>query len=131
MDNALETRMTRLLQSSNTEGGFPTSLVCTDQGLLIASAGEEAPCEILAALAAMFDDVVARARRDIGLEAVDEVTLRDLQRGAYVVRVLDPLDDARLFLVVHVPNAMPWRRTTNRLCSRLNHELRGLTDALV
>ena len=131
MDSALETRMTRLLHTANAEGGFPTSLVCTDQGLLVASAGEVEPCEILAVLAAMFDDVVARARRDIGLDHVDEVTLRDLHRGAYVLRILHPLHEVRLFLVVHVPHALPWRRTTNRLCSRLNHELQGLSDARV
>jgi hypothetical protein len=39
--------------------------------------------------------------------------------------------DARLFLVVHVPHSLPWRRSTNRLCSRLNHELQGLSDARV
>jgi hypothetical protein len=131
MDSALETRMNRLLHATNEEGGFPTSLVCTDQGLLVASAGEVEPCEVLAVLAAMFDDVVARARRDIGLEAVDEVTLRDQRRGAYVLRMLHPLVDARLFLVVHVPHSLPWRRSTNRLCSRLNHELQGLSDARV
>ncbi len=120
--SGLEERITGLLTDGNREGGFPVSLVCTDQGLLVAAAGEGAGPDDLAVLASLFDDVVARARRDMAMAALDELTLRDATLGRFVIRPL-ALGERRMFLVVHVPPALPWRRTTNRLCARLESEL--------
>jgi predicted regulator of Ras-like GTPase activity (Roadblock/LC7/MglB family) len=123
MSTGLERRVTNLLAAGNADGGFPMSLVCTEQGLLIAAAGDPAPCEILAALASILDDVMQRAARDLGMGAVDELTIKDAARGRFVLRPLPPTARARLFLVVQVPATLPWRRATNRLAARLQAEL--------
>lgn len=121
----LETRVTALLRSANTEGGFPMSLIGTDQGLLVAAAGEGGS-EDFAALASLFDDVVQRARRDLGFSQVEELALRDRALGHLVLRTLPTAGRTRMFLVVQVPPHHAWRRTTNRLCVHLAAELGGL-----
>lgn len=116
--------ITDLLNKANIEGGFPTSLVSTEQGLLVATAGEELQLEnTLAALTAMFDDVVERSRTYVGLEDVDELAVRDRKAGRLIVRPLRTNAQMRLFLVVVVPLNKPWRRTTNQLCRALQREL--------
>lgn len=122
--DGLEGRITALLCAANQTGGLPMSLVCTDQGLLIAGAGDPSPWDDLAALASIFDDVVARARQNLGMLAVDELAVRDDALGRFVIRPLHLLAEPRMFLVVQVPPSTPWRRTTNRLCVELEAELR-------
>lgn len=121
----LELRITDLLRAANREGDFPMSLVCTEQGLLVAASGE-GDFDDRAALASLFDDVVLRARRDLGFLAVEELALRDRAFGHLVLRPLPVALSERMFLVVQVPPTRPWRRTTNRLTTRLVSELGGL-----
>ncbi|MCA9569016.1 MAG: hypothetical protein KC656_14300 [Myxococcales bacterium] len=106
-----------LLVEAHDEGGFVLSVLSTQQGLPVASVGHRPDLvDTLAALTALFDDVVVRAQRDVGLARVDEVALRDEDRGSVVVRPICEVDGTRLFLVVEVPARRPWRRVTNRLC---------------
>ena len=104
----------------NAIGGYPMSLVCTSQGLLIAASGEALRSEITAGLTSLFDDIVARAARDLELLHVDELTLSDSSAGYTIVRPL--MHDAaqlRLFLVVQVPRGGTWRRNTNLVIRKL------------
>ncbi len=113
---ALSPRISGLLEKVNEEAGFTMSLVCTDAGLLIASAGDGADEDQLAGLTSLFDDIVVRAQRDAGFDVIDEVALLDPRWGRCVVRPL-PVDGemGRLFLVVRVDARGTWRRATNRL----------------
>lgn len=125
----LEERVTALLERANAEGGFPMSLVCTDDGLLVAAAGEHSLGDDLAALASIFDGVVTRAVRDLGIPVVDELAMRAPGFGRLVLRPLTVRAEGRMFLVVQVPPSSNWRRTTNRLCTELLAELSGLGAA--
>jgi len=119
-DRAVESRLTGLLADMNAIGGYPMSLVCTSQGLLIAASGEALRSEITAGLTCLFDDIVARAARDLELLHVDELTLSDSSAGYTIVRPL--MHDAaqlRLFLVVQVPRGGTWRRNTNLVVRKL------------
>ncbi len=119
-DRAVESRLTGLLADMNAIGGYPMSLVCTSQGLLIAASGEALRSEITAGLTSLFDDIVARAARDLELLHVDELTLSDSSAGYTIVRPL--MHDAaqlRLFLVVQVPRGGTWRRNTNLVVRKL------------
>jgi len=119
-DGAIESRLTGLLADMNALGRYPMSLVCTDQGLLLASAGEPLRSEITAGLTSLFDDIVARAARDLGLQQVDELTLSDTAAGRTIIRPLTPArGQVRLFLVVQVPPGGSWRRNTNRVVREL------------
>lgn len=117
---ALEVQITALLAGMNAAGHYPMSLVCTDQGLLVAAAGEPLRSEIVAGLTCLFDDIVARAARDLELLRVDEISVSDTSAGHLVVRPLTCMDGhVRLFLVVQVPRAGTWRRNTNLVARKL------------
>ncbi|HHO50475.1 MAG TPA: hypothetical protein ENK18_06260 [Deltaproteobacteria bacterium] len=119
MIRGTEARITDLLASANAAGGFPASLVCTAEGLTIAASGTLATDNV-AAFASLFEDIVVRGRRDLGLQHIDEVSLRGPIDGRYVVRPLVFAGRTRAFVVVCVPAARSWRRITNALVSRLS-----------
>jgi hypothetical protein len=119
-EHAIDARLTGLLADMNALGGYPMSLVCTDQGLLLASAGETLRSEITAGLTSLFDDIVARAARDLSLAQVDELTLSDAVAGRTIIRPLTHAGgQVRLFLVVQVPPGRSWRRNTNLVVRKL------------
>ena len=124
----LEQRITGLLAEVNAEAGYPLSLVCTEQGLLVARDGDHLSSEQLAGLTSLFDDIVVRAHRDLGAAAVDEVTLLDPGAGRLVVRPLPIAGSPRFFLVVQAPPRARWRRNTNRLTRTLVDWLAPLVD---
>ena len=109
------TEIACLLAEVNTSARFPLSLVCDDAGLLVAAAGEGADEEQLAGLASLFDDIVVRAHRDVGLTEIDEVSMFDRVWGRCVVRPLLPPPAGRFFLVVQVAPRGTWRRYSNKL----------------
>lgn len=115
MSEGLEGQITELLVAANERGGFPMSLLSTEQGLLVASTGSQPRLQTqVAALTALFDDVVCRSSRDLDLLQIDELTIRDGQLGRIVVRpVQTPV--SRMFLVVSVPRGCAWRRVTTQL----------------
>lgn len=115
----LEARLTELLASMNARGGYPMSLVCTDRGLLLASAGEALRSEVIAGLTSLFEDIVVRAVRDLSLSQIDELTLHDRAAGRLVVIPLMAESQVRLFLVLQVPHDRSWRRNTRFVARRL------------
>lgn len=124
MSAGIEFRVTELLRDANQGGGYPLSLVCTPEGLPIAAAGSGAT-EDLAGFTSLFEDVVARATRDLGVADIEEVTLRN-GSGRHVIRPLRVGDRTAAFLVVLVPPQRSWRRVTNRLVSQLSAALEPL-----
>jgi len=126
MPLAVEHEVTELLRGLNARGPYALSLVCTEDGLLIASAGERLRSELLAILTSLFNDIAVRAVRDLGLRQVDEFTLSDPTSGHLVVRPLDPEAHPRLFLVVQVPRDRAWRRNTTLVARKLLAILRPL-----
>lgn len=128
---AVEARVTDILRAMNAAGGYPLALVCTDRGLLVALAGEPARSEVLAGLTSLFDDIAARAARDLGLAAVDELSVSDARVGSFVVRPLTRDHAPRLFLVVQVPRARAWRRRTGVAARRILAVLRPLLTTTI
>lgn len=125
----IQESVTELLASTNAAGGYPVSFVCTHDGLVVASAGEGDTVEYTAAVVSLFDDILVRARRDLGFESVDEVALLDAGHGRTIIRpLLDDLDEP-FFLVVKVPGRKTWRRHTNLLRRKLGPILAPLAGA--
>lgn len=124
--SAVERDVTDLLQGVNALGGYPLSLVCTEDGLLVASAGERVRTEVIAGLTSLFHDIAVRAVRDLKLARIDELTLLDRDSGCFVVRPLDLAGTPRMFLVVQVPRDKSWRRNTTLVARRLQTILRPL-----
>ncbi len=116
----VDVQITALLTGMNTLGGYPMSLVCTDQGLLIAASGPPLRSEIIAGLTSLFDDIVGRATRDLELQHIDEITLSDGAAGRLVIRPISrPEASVRLFLVAQVPKDAAWRRNTSVVARKL------------
>lgn len=126
---AVEHEITEHLRRLNALGHYTLALVCTEDGLLIASAGERLRSEMAAILTSLFNDIAVRAVRDLGLPQVDEFTLSDPVTGHLVVRPLDAGAHPRLFLVVQVPRARAWRRNTASVARDLLAVLRPLLGA--
>jgi hypothetical protein len=124
----LHARVTALLAANNASGPYHLSLVCTAQGLVVASAGDALAEADVAAFTCMFDDVLRRAVRDLGFGSVDEVCLLDPGRGRYVIRPLD-IRGTPFFLVVRASPSTSWRRNTTRLVIALEAELTELVSA--
>lgn len=131
MGAGLQQTVTGLLDQLIEEGGYGSALVCTDDGLVIASSGAVSEDEHTAAFTSLFDEVVRRARRDLDFRAVDEVTLLDPGRGRTVIRPLNLEGEQQLFLVVRLPTNKTWRRNTNKLCSELRPILQPLLSGEV
>lgn len=126
MARGIQRKAEELLRATNVMGGYPMSLVCTDQGLVVASDGDATSDDDMAAFTSLFDDIVQRAKRDLGFSEVDEVTLLDPAADRTVIRPLPIVAETRLFLVVRVPVKLTWRRNTNALCKKLVVVLREL-----
>jgi len=126
--SGVEHHVTSLLRATNRAGGYPASLVCTEEGLLVASAGTGFDDELFAGFTALFDDLVTRADRDLGLNAIDDVSILDARWGRFIIRPLLTGYTPRMFLVGRVAHRASWRRNTSRLCSRLNAALRPLAQ---
>lgn len=108
-----------LITAIATLANFSSVVVCTDGGLLVASTGEGADPDQLAALTSLFDDIVTRSCRDLELDLVDEVTMLDPKWGRLVVRPLNLEGETRFFVVVRVKPRATWRANTNTLMKRL------------
>jgi hypothetical protein len=126
MHPPLERDATELLRGLNALGGYLLSLVCTADGLLVASAGERVRTEVVAGLTSLFHDIALRAARDLELARIDELTLLDRDSGCFVVRPLDLAGGPPLFLVVQVPRDRAWRRNTTLVARQLRAILRPL-----
>ncbi len=124
-DPNLHKAVSSLLREHNQRGGYSFTLLCTEQGLPLASDGEGPDPEVLSAVASLFDEVVLRALRDLDLRSVEELTLLDPGRGRYVVRPLKS-GDTRLFLVVLMAPRLTWRRNVHTLCADLGVYLERL-----
>lgn len=127
--SAVERDATELLKGINALGGYPLSLVCTADGLLVASAGERVRTEIVAGLTSLFNDIAVRAARDLALARVEELTLLDRDGGNFVIRPLDLGAGPRMFLVVQAPRDRPWRRNTALVARKLQALLRPLVSS--
>ena len=116
---SLEDKVTALLQVANQHAGFELSLVCTDQGLLIALAGDPEAAEIVAGVTSLFSDMVVRAVRDLSFNRLDEVTLLDPKRGRIVIRPVPGESSTTFFLVIRAKATVTWRKTTSELTANL------------
>ena len=119
-NSGLEGKMTALLAGMNAMGDYAMSLICTEQGLLVASAGEAERSEIAAGLTSLCNDILVRAVRDLSFTRVDEITLVDANLGRFVIRPLPNSRGPRLYLVVQVPRQRSWRRNTSLITRKLD-----------
>jgi predicted regulator of Ras-like GTPase activity (Roadblock/LC7/MglB family) len=107
-----------ILKEMNLSGGFTRSVLATSEGLPIASAPDSPDNELASAMVAMLQQVSAETQDHLGLEAVDEVTIRTEDQIHLVCRRINSGTDW-LTLCVLVPAGKPYRRATNQGVRRI------------
>lgn len=118
--------VTRMLEDARRESGFGRVMVCTAEGLPVASTGDDAGVERLAAVTSLFEEVLVRGQRDLEMKQVGELTLLDDQGFRLIVRPMFVGNGGGMFLVVEAPRSVTWRRATARLGAALEQCLAPL-----
>lgn len=113
MSESVERRATAALATMLQSGAYRSALVCTEDGLPVAVAGDDESPDDLAGFVSLFDIIVMRAQRDLGTAPIDEVTLLPDTGSRMVLRTLK-CGSTRFFLVLHADRSASWRRSTNR-----------------
>ncbi|MED5371370.1 MAG: hypothetical protein VX899_10180 [Myxococcota bacterium] len=127
MNTGLQTQLTHLLERGCQDGAFQFAMLFTDQGLPLAQAGEADDGQ-MSVVSVLAQDILGRARTDLGLVTVDEVTVRDTRSGIrLVLRPISGWDDGELLLLVGVPGTKTWRRVTSLMTRELQEKLEALS----
>lgn len=125
MSRGLEARITTQLHRAVDDGGFAFAMVLDESGLPLAQAGD-ADAEVLGSVVSLLDEVLMRSQRDLGMDTVDEVTVRDARkRLRLVIRPISEVSGERLLLLVGVHGTGTWRRVTTGLCASLGELFGG------
>jgi predicted regulator of Ras-like GTPase activity (Roadblock/LC7/MglB family) len=112
-ENARPTSLQDILRQMNADGRFEVVILASRDGLLIATEPEGYDSEVTAATVALLRRVSSDAREQLGLAALDEVTIRSSDRVRLVCRYL-AVGEQGLILVALVPPDRYYRRVTNR-----------------
>ena len=89
-------------------------MIATDDGLMVAKSSVGRAGEHMAAVAAMFEDIVKRIQDGVIVKSVRELTLRGADGELVVVRNFDGLD-GRFFLLAYAAKQVTYRMVTNRV----------------
>jgi predicted regulator of Ras-like GTPase activity (Roadblock/LC7/MglB family) len=115
-------QLTSLLVQTNTDGGFPISVLTDFQGLPIASAASNGmDPERQSAVVAFVQKAAAQVSRQLGMAGTDEISFYDT-RGQHLVCRPFNVDQYGLILAVIVPErGKSYRRATNHAVSEIRH----------
>ena len=117
-DTYFEDALLAPLRESCLHGGLKGVVVCTAEGLPLASTDSEFEAEMLAGLASLFEDIARRSEALLGWPWVEEVTLVN-DRGQRLVTRQFQVDERWFILVALVAARRPYRRATNRAVRQL------------
>ena len=125
--NDLETKtettsLDKILVEMNEEGGFIRSVLATEDGFSIASAPFNMDHELASAMIALLRNVSVETQDNLGLEPVDEVTIRTTDHSYLVCRNISTGGEW-LSLCALVPPGKAYRRATNRAVTRIRKVL--------
>jgi predicted regulator of Ras-like GTPase activity (Roadblock/LC7/MglB family) len=111
-----------ILHELNESGEFEAVVLASADGLLIATVPTDYDSEVTAALVALLRKVSSEAQQQLGMAAVDEVTVRSRDHVRLACRHLD-VGNEGLILVVVVPPGRYYRRVTNRAIRQIRRLL--------
>lgn len=107
-----------VLKEMNSDGGFIRSVLATSDGFSIASAPTTPDHELASAMIALLQQVSVETQDNLGLAAVDEVTIRTKEHSYLVCRTIPSGDDS-LSLCAIVPPGRSYRRVTSRAVRKI------------
>mgnify|MGYP006267506735 CR=1 FL=1 len=107
--------LNQILQEACQDGRFTTAILASPEGFLIAAAPQAltSDAETIAAMVAYLRDAAQRARAQLGLARLDEVTIRDQEGHLMVCRPFVAGEQDELILLVTAPWRQAYRRLTN------------------
>jgi predicted regulator of Ras-like GTPase activity (Roadblock/LC7/MglB family) len=111
-----------ILSEMNQEGGFTRSVLATEDGFSIASAPYNLDHELASAMIALLRNVSVETQDNLGLDPVDEITIRTTDHSYLVCRNISTGDEW-LSLCALVPPGKAYRRATNRAVRRIRKVL--------
>ena len=114
----------QILIDMNEEGGFIRSVLATADGFSIASAPTSPDNELASAMIALLRNVSVETQDNLGLDPVDEVTIRTTGHSCLVCRNFQTGDEW-LSLCALVPPGGAYRRATNRAVRKI---LKAIVD---
>jgi predicted regulator of Ras-like GTPase activity (Roadblock/LC7/MglB family) len=121
-ENAQPTSLKEILQEMNAGGRFDVVILASGDGLLIATEPAGYDSEVTAATVALLRKVSSETREQLGMAALDEVTIRTSDRVRLVCRYLT-VGEQGLILAALVPPGHYYRRATNRAIRQIGQLL--------
>jgi predicted regulator of Ras-like GTPase activity (Roadblock/LC7/MglB family) len=116
------------LERINHEGQFEASVLATSDGLPIATAPSGHDTDITAAMVALLNSVAQQTQDNVGMAALDEVSVRASDHIRLVCRSFQ-IDGEDLILAVVVPREQRYyRQLTNRAIRELTLTWHALVD---
>ena len=121
-ENAQPTSLKEILCEMNADGRFEVVILASQDGLLIATEPADYDSEVTAATVALLRKVSSETREQLGMAALDEVTIRSNDRVRLVCRYLS-VGEQGLILVALVPPDRYYRRATNHAIRQIRRLL--------
>jgi predicted regulator of Ras-like GTPase activity (Roadblock/LC7/MglB family) len=112
----------QILTEMNDEGGFIRSVLATEDGFSVASAPASLDHELASAMIALLRNISVETQDNLGLEPVDEFTIRTTDHSYLVCRNIQTGGEW-LSLCVLVPPGKAYRRATNRAVRRIRKDI--------
>ncbi len=120
-----EARLQRILRRMNEEGRFKASVLVSAEGLPLSSVSSPFDVETMAAMVTLVRNTIERARENIGLDKVDEVSVVQADKIRLICRCF-LAGEEELVLAVVAPPYQTYRRLTNRALREIQRVWRGL-----
>lgn len=117
-ENTQPTSLKEILYEMNADGRFEVVILASQDGLLVATEPANYDSEVTAATVALLRKVSSETREQLGMAALDEVTIRSSDRVRLVCRYL-AVGEQGLILVALVPPDRYYRRVTNRAIGQI------------
>jgi predicted regulator of Ras-like GTPase activity (Roadblock/LC7/MglB family) len=125
VDASGESSFEQILREMNEEGRFKASVLLSAEGLPLSAASSPFDAETISAMVALLRNTVEQARKSIGLDEVDEVSIVQADSMRLICRCFT-LGDEELTLSVIAPPHQTYRRLTNRAISRIKRSWKRL-----
>ena len=116
------TSLQEILREMNDSRQFQAVILASKDGLLIATEPANYDSEVTAATVALLRKVSSEAQQQVGLTALDEVTIRSSDRVRLACRYLS-VGEQGLILAALVPPGRCYRRATNRAIRQIRQLL--------
>jgi predicted regulator of Ras-like GTPase activity (Roadblock/LC7/MglB family) len=108
-----------ILEDIVTKGDYEAALLSDSDGLTLAAVEAGEFVGLMAAIASLLQDSAQKARQQLDLAHVNELSLVGDDRFRLVCRFFEARDGQSLNLVLIVPPDQAYRRITNRAIKRI------------